>query len=194
MFCLLVVDTSRRPRFSERLLKQTLLTVVTCSQVSDRSCLSLRSWWDLPRCGEPSVSEAKFRWFSPFGFSQHPTCPGPLHVSSSTQLQSLPSWAPQELLVSGNGLTGMDSYEPGEAGIRTPSERIAGARRACGEHHRSPPLFSFSSCSLDSNLPTVWIQQFQAILQQKVTWTNRCTTPFQISCDGMASVFSTRQS
>ena len=87
---------------------------------------------------------------------------------------------------SGSGLSGTNLFEVGdvqEFGLR----QIELLEHAVlfGEHLPFPQLFSFLSCSQASNSRTVLILQFQATHLLKATWTNRFTTQFLTSCDGM---------
>ena len=185
-FCSQEVDTLPRPRFSVLSLKQMRQTADTCSQVSVQlsSCLHLSLVSH--RCGERLVNAVRFHWSLQFGCSPLPTCPGLRLVSSSTPPLLLLSWEPQVSLVSGSGLNGTNLYEVGDV-QEFGHPQIESLEHAVlfGEHPRSLQLFWFLSCSQANNSRTVSTLQFQATHLLKATWTNRFTTQFLTSCDGM---------
>ena len=152
MFCSLEVDISQRPRFSELLLKQMLLTVDTCSQVSDQS-YSYSHWLsDSFACGRPLANEVKFPLSLVSGSLLLPTCHGPQLVSSSTQPQLYPSWVRQELLDYGSGRAGTDLFVHGvvQESVHLLTE-LQVPERQFGEHLRFPQFSLCSLCSLDNN-------------------------------------------
>ena len=145
MFCLLEVDTSQRPRFSEQLLKQMLQIVDTCLQVSDLLCLYLHWLSDSFVCGRHSANEVRYLLSLVSGSLLLLTCHGLQLVSSSMQLLLLPLWVLQELLDCGSGLVGTDLFEHGvepESVLLLTVLQVQ--ERLFGEHLRSLQ-FSWSS-------------------------------------------------
>ena len=144
MFSSQEVDTSQRPRFSEQLQKQMLLTVDTCLQVSD--LLYLYSHWLLDSFvyGRHSANEVRFPLCLEYGSLQLLTCHGLLHVSSSTQPRLSPSWVQRELQDYGSGRIGMDLFELGnELEYELLLTVLLGQEKQFGEHLRSLPFFLY---------------------------------------------------
>ena len=144
MFSLQEVDTSQRPRFSEQLLKQMLLTVDTCLQVSDLLCLYLHWLLGSSVYGRHSANEVRFRWCLESGSLLLPTCHGLLLVSSSTQLRLSPLWVQRELWDYGSGRIGTDLFELGnELEYELLLTVLLGQEKLFGEHLRSLQFFLY---------------------------------------------------
>ena len=108
MSCSPEVATSLRPRFSERLLKQTLLTELNSLPPLDLLPSCLPSLWVADCFGKDYVTVKQHPWCSVSGSLRLPSWLGTLLVSCSTLRRSWQFLVPLVSLGSGNGLDGAD--------------------------------------------------------------------------------------